>query len=133
MLVMADNDVGGAVTVLRRILESADNAAWLEILGVAFTDFESLGLPRDAADRTVWQTCQAADVVLITGNRSGGPHSLDQVIHELSDATSLPVLTIADQRRVTRDSAYANVTALRLLDFLERIESLRGTGRLFIP
>jgi hypothetical protein len=42
MLVMADNDVGGAVAVLRRILESADNAAWLEILGVAFTDFESL-------------------------------------------------------------------------------------------
>ena len=36
MLVMADNDVGGAVTVLRRILESADNAGWLEILGVAF-------------------------------------------------------------------------------------------------
>jgi hypothetical protein len=56
MFVMADNDVGGAVTVLRRILESADNAAWLEILDAAFTDFESLGLPRDAADRTVWQT-----------------------------------------------------------------------------
>ena len=65
MLVTGDNDVGGAVQVLRRILESADNAAWLEILGVAFTDFESLGLSRDAADRVVWQTCQTADVVLI--------------------------------------------------------------------
>jgi hypothetical protein len=32
MLVVADNDVGGAVAMLRRILESADNAAWLEIL-----------------------------------------------------------------------------------------------------
>ena len=30
MLVMADNDVIGAVQVLRRILESPDNAAWLE-------------------------------------------------------------------------------------------------------
>ena len=133
MLVMADNDVGGAVQVLRRILESPDNAAWLEILGVAFTDFESLGLSRDAADRIVWQTCQTADVVLITGNRSGGPDSLDEVIHRLSNATSLPVLTIADPRRVVRDSAYANEVALRLLDFLERIESLRGTGRLFLP
>jgi hypothetical protein len=133
MLVTGDNDVGGAVQVLRRILESADNATWLEILGVAFTDFETLGLSRDSADRVVWLTCQAADVVLITGNRSGGPDSLDQVIHDLSNETSLPVLTIADQRRVTRDPAYANGIALRLLDFLERIESLRGPGRLFLP
>jgi len=133
MLVTSDNDVGGAVQVLRHILESADNAVWLEILGVAFTDFESLGLSRDAADRAVGQTCQTADVVLITGNRSGGPDSLDQVIHELSNETSLPVLTIADPRRVTRDPTYANGIALRLLDFLERIESLRGTGRLFLP
>ncbi len=42
------------------------------------------------------------------------------------------MLTIADQRRVTRDPAYANGIALRLLDFLERIESLRGTGRLLL-
>jgi hypothetical protein len=31
MLVLADNDVGGAVVVLRRILESDEYAAWLEI------------------------------------------------------------------------------------------------------
>jgi len=105
----------------------------LEILGAAFTNFESLGLSRDATDRAVWLTCQAAEVVLITGNRSGGPDSLDQVIHDLSNETSLPVLTIADPRRVTRDPAYANRIALRLLDFLERIESLRGTCRLFLP
>ncbi len=133
MLVTGDNDVGGAMQVLRRILESADNAALLEILGVAFTDFETLGLSRDAADRLVWLACQAADAVLITGNRSGGPDSLDQVIHELSKETSLPVLTIADPRRVTRDPAYANAIASRLLDFLERMQSLRGTGRLFLP
>ena len=71
MLLTSDNDVVGAVLVIRRILESADYAAWLEILNDAFTDFESLGLARDASDRVVWQTCQAADVVLITGNRSG--------------------------------------------------------------
>jgi hypothetical protein len=133
MLVLADNDVGGAFAVLRRILESAEHTVSIEILGVAFTDFESLGLPRDAADRTVWQACQAAGAVLITGNRSGGRNSLDRVIHELSDEASLPVLTIADPRRVTRDAAYANANALRLLDFLERLDSLRGTGRLFIP
>ncbi len=133
MFVLADNDVGGAFAVLRRILESAENSPWLEILGVEFTDFEALGLPRDAADRTVWQACQAAGAVLITGNRAGGPDSLDRVIHDLSDDTSLPVLTIADPQRVGRDAEYANLAALRLLDFLQRIESLRGVGRLFIP
>src|SRR5262249_21155811 len=133
MLVLADNDVGGAVAILRRILESGEDAAWLELLDVVFTDFESLGLPRNAPDRTVWQACQAPEAVLITGEPSGGPCSLDQVINELSDETSLPVMTIADPRRVSRDSAYANACALRLLDFLDRIESLRGTGRLFIP
>jgi hypothetical protein len=133
MLILADNDVGGAVAILRRILESAENSAWLEILGVTFADFESLGLSRDASDRTVWQTCQASDTLLVTGNRSGGPDSLDRVIQELSNETSLPVLTVADPRRVARDPAYADAAALRLLDFLDRIESLRGTGRLFIP
>jgi hypothetical protein len=54
MLVLADNDVGGAVAVLRRILESPENAVALEILRVAFTDFESLSVPRNAADRPVW-------------------------------------------------------------------------------
>jgi hypothetical protein len=39
MLVVADNDVGGAVAVISRILELGENAAWLEILEVTFTDF----------------------------------------------------------------------------------------------
>lgn len=133
MLIVGDNDVGGAVAVLRRLLESSENGSWLDLVGVTFADFKLLGLPRDAPDRAVWQTCQAADAVLITGNRAGGPDSLDQVIRELSDNTSLPVLTIADPRRVLRDADYANSVALRLLDFLDRIESLRGTGRLFMP
>lgn len=133
MLVLADNDVGGVFAVLRHILESEENSSWLEVLGITFTDFEALGLPRDASDRSVWLACQAAEAVLVTGNRSGGPDSLDRVIHDLSDELSLPVLNIADPQRVPRDAAYASLTAFRMLDFLERIESLRGVGRLFIP
>ena len=133
MLVTADNDVVGAVRVLQRILQSAENADSLEIVGVAFTDFASLGLSRDATDRVVWQTCQATDVVLITGNRSGGPDSLDQVdTRPLERDESAR----ADNRRSEAghaDPAYADAIASRLLDFLERIESLRGTGRLFLP
>ena len=46
---------------------------------------------------------------------------------------SLPVLTISDPRRVIREPVYARECAISLLDFVERIETLRGTGRLFIP
>jgi hypothetical protein len=34
---------------------------------------------------------------------------------------------------VIRDPVYASECVLSLLDFVERIETLRGTGRLFIP
>jgi hypothetical protein len=133
MLILADNDVGGAVAVLRRLLETGERAEFSALIGVEFIDFESLGLPRDAPDRTVWQVCQAAGAVLITGNRASGAASLDQAIRELSGAASLPVLTLADPKRLLRDPAYAETAAVRLLDFLERIDSLRGIGRLFIP
>ena len=127
MLLTSDNDVVGAVLVIRRILESADYAAWLEILNDAFTDFESLGLARDASDRVVWQTCQAADVVLITGNRSGGPDSLDQVILELSTGMSLPVMTLADPQRISRDSAYGTKSpATCLISRSDRVSARNG-------
>jgi hypothetical protein len=48
-------------------------------------------------------------------------------------AYSLPVVTIGDPQRVIRDPAYARECAISLLDALDRIEMLRGTGRLFTP
>ena len=66
MLVMADNDVIGAVSALRQLIESA---AWRDLavgISLTFIDFESLSLAPTASDREVWQACQAADVVLIT-------------------------------------------------------------------
>jgi hypothetical protein len=71
--------------------------------------------------------------LLITGNRSSGEGSLDQTIAEHAGPESLPVLTIGDPRQVIRDPVYARECVLSLLDFVERIETLRGTGRLFIP
>jgi hypothetical protein len=133
MLVVADNDVIGAVTAMRRILESEDWAEYLSDLGARFTTFGELGLSSDAPDRVVWLTCQNADALLITANRAGDVDSLDRTIRELSEPTSLPVVTIADPQRVIRDSTYAEACALRVLEYLERIDSLRGVGRLFIP
>jgi len=133
MLILADNDVGGAVAALRRILESEEWAAFSATLALRFVEFVDVGLRRDASDRVVWQTCQEVGAVLITGNCASGDDSLEQTIQDHAGADSLPVVTIGDPQRLVRDRAYASECAMRLLDLLERIETLRGAGRLFIP
>jgi hypothetical protein len=133
MLIFTDNDVEGPVEALRRILQSGEWAEDWALLGVRFTSFEELGIPRHAKDREVYQTCLRVGALLITGNRAGGVDSLDQAIHELSSPDSLPVITVADAQRVVCERGYAEAAALRLLEFLERIDSLHGTGRLYIP
>ena len=61
MLILVDNDGGGAVTALRRILESAEWTEFSSGLDLHFVEFEDVGLARDAADRVAWQTCQVSD------------------------------------------------------------------------
>jgi len=133
MLILTDNDVIGAVRVFQRILESP---AWVDLttaLELQFIELKDVELPTDAPDGAVWQRSQAVGALLITGNRSSGEGSLDQTIAEQAGRESLPVLTISDPRRVMRDPVYARECAISLLDFVERIETLHGTGRLFIP
>jgi hypothetical protein len=133
MLILADNDVTGAVAVLRRTLESGEWAEYAAQLDLRFLRFADLGLLRNASDRSVWQACQAAGAVLITANRTGGDDSLERTLDELSGPDTLPVITLADPQRIFRDPSYAADSALQLLDYLERIHSLRGTVRLFVP
>ena len=133
MLILTDNDVIGAVRTFRRILESP---AWVDLaaaLELQFVEFKDVELPIDAPDGTVWQRSQEVGALLITGNRASGEGSLDQTIAERSGPESLPVLTIGDPRRVMRDPVYAQECVISLMDFVERIETLRGSGRLFIP
>ena len=133
MLILTDNDVIGAVRAFRRILESPE---WIDLtatLELQFMELKDVELPIDAPDSSVWQRSQDIGALLITGNRSSGEGSLDQTIADQAGPESLPVLTIGDPRRVIRDPVYAQECAISLLDFVERIETLRGTGRLFIP
>ncbi len=133
MLIRADNDVGGAVAALRHALDSPDWADLTAVLNLRFLEFEDPGLARDASDQSVWEACQAAGAMLITANRAGGKTSLEATIQDLSDAASLPLITIADPQRLLRDATYRESAVFSLLDYLERRESLRGAGRLFIP
>jgi hypothetical protein len=133
MLILPDNDVTGAVAILRQVLESPEWDEFSAALELTFLTFEELGLSRDAPDRAIWLACQRMSAVLLTANRSGGEHSLERTIDELRDATSLPVITLADPKRILRDGEYATNAAVRLLDYLTQIDSLRGSGRLFVP
>lgn len=133
MLILADNDVGGAVAILRRILESAEWIEFSQRLEIRFIVFEDVDLTRDATDRTVWLKCQDIGAILITGNRASGPMSLEQTIQDLASIDHFPVITIGDPQRIINDRAYARESAISLLDLLDRIEDLRGIHRLFIP
>ena len=133
MRVVADNDVIGAVAALRRLLESSEWLEYADDAGIEFIDFASLGLVPASKDPEVWQVCQEADVVLITGNRASGEGSLDDTIRDQGQPDSLPVMTIGDPRRVVEDREYAVACVTRLLDFVDRIDTLRGVGRLFLP
>ncbi len=62
-----------------------------------------------------------------------GPDSLEAVIRAENQPDSLPVMTIGDADRVLEDRLYAEKVAERLLDYLMRIDELRGTGRLYVP
>ena len=77
MLILADNDVGGAVAAMRRILESEEWAEFSATLVLRVVEFADVGLARDASDRVVWQTCQEVGAGLITGNRASSDNSLE--------------------------------------------------------
>jgi hypothetical protein len=114
MLILADNDVGGAVVALRRILESVEWATFSAMLDLRFIEFTDVGLARDASDPLVWHTYQEVGAVLITANRASGDASLEHTIPEHAGADSLPVVTIGDPQRVIRDPAYAQECAISL-------------------
>jgi hypothetical protein len=93
-----------------------------------------LGLRPTRPDVYLWRLCQERDIVLITGNRNKeGAESLEAAIAQLGTPESLPVLTIGEPNRIFSSREYAHQAAERLLEYLDGMESLRGTGRLFLP
>ncbi len=103
-------------------------------LGLSVASFPSLGLSYGASDALIWATCQREGLVLITGNRNKrGADSLEAVIQRENRADSLPVITIADPRRVLNDRLYAEQVAERLLEKLIAIDDFCGAGRIYVP
>jgi hypothetical protein len=132
--VMADHDVEGQVKILLRVLMSdVWRDFWID-LGYQIESFESLGIATNTPDVHLWRLCQERDIVLITGNRNKeGTESLEATIEQLGTPESLPVLTIGEPNRIFSSREYAHQAAERLLEYLDGMENLRGTGRLFLP
>lgn len=132
--ILADINVGKQRDAIISIWMSD---AWHDIwngLGLIVASFPALGLPDDAPDSLVWRICQREGLVLLTANRNmHGPDSLQGVIQDENQPESLPVFTIADATRVVRDRLYAERVAERLLEYLMRIDEVRGTGRIYVP
>ena len=132
--ILSDNDVQGHVSRLMNICQSPP---WVELwhdLGCVLCTFEDFDLPVDATDAAVWQACQDNDVLLITGNRNAaGPESLEVTIHQRNTPHCLPVLTLADPDRIQREHRYAESVVERLFEILIAPDTLRGTGRLYLP
>ena len=132
--ILADNDVEGHLATLAHFWSDEPwHALWSE-LGWSIETFASLGLNRDASDAEIWAVCQARGIVLATGNRNAeSPVSLEATIRRDNQPDSLPVLTIANPRRILSDRDYAEGVALRLLEVLMDVESFRGCGRVYLP
>jgi hypothetical protein len=131
---LADINIQGHVLILLQVWQSA---AWREVWDSLALDvyvFNRLGLPRDTSDARVWQECQARQLVLITANRNAeGPDSLESTLRTQNTPASLPVMTVANARRVQLEAAYASRVAVKLLEHFLDIDRFRGTGRLFVP
>jgi len=131
---MADHDVEGHVRALLRVLMSDEWRDFWEELGYQIASFESLGIAANTPDLHLWFLCQERDIVLITGNRNKeGSWSLEAAIEQFGTQESLPVLTIGEPHRIFSSNAYTYQVAVRLLEYLDDMDNLRGTGRLFLP
>ena len=134
-LLADENAVGQVEAVLAVCRGPALRDDWLS-LDVELLTFDQLGFALGAAvpDDALWLACQALGVILITANRNAaGPSSLGPTIAARNTADALPVLTLADARRIETDGVYRESVATRLLDILYDADLYRGTGRLWLP
>jgi hypothetical protein len=132
--ILADINVGKQRRAILRIWTSDTWRDLWDALGLRVFTFSRLGLSDDFPDSLIWRTCQREQLVLITANRNDdGPDSLETAIRSENQPDRLPVVTIADADRVLSDRAYAERVAVSVLDYLMRIDEVRGTGRLYVP
>lgn len=132
--ILADINVIGQVSYLVQQLQSPEWADFWDSLNVSVKHFADIGLHVASTDLEIWQACQAAELCLVTDNRNrDSPDSLEATIRAHNTATSLPVFTISDLAKFKSNADYRTRVIAVLIDYLQRIDSVRGTGRLYLP
>jgi hypothetical protein len=110
------------------------NDGWLDLIPIRFIFFNDIDLPIDSNDRFVWRLSQENRMILLTANRNmKGEDSLEQVLREDSTIDSLPVITIGNLDRFSKEPSYRSRCADRIIDIVLNIEDYMGVGRIFIP
>jgi hypothetical protein len=131
---LADVNIQGQVDLLVALMRAEPWREFWEELRLDYVTFNDVGLDPRATDAVIWHLCQQQDIVLLTNNRNDdAPDSLEATIRTHNTPESLPVFTLADAERVRHSRQYADRVIETLLDALMRIDSLRGTGRLYLP
>ena len=132
--ILADVHLSGPVDDLVREMQSEPWAEFWKYLGLALFHFDDVGLTPTSTDLEIWPRCQAEQLVLVTNNRNeDSPDSLEATIRQYNTPESLPVFTIGNLDSFRLSRAYAERVLKRLYEYLLDIESVRGTGRLFLP
>jgi len=116
------------------LLGKIANDGWLDMIPLSFIFFQDIQLPTDSNDRVVWRLAQQNRVILLTANRNmKGEDSLEQVIREDNTPDSLPVITIGNLDRFSKEASYRSRCADRIIEIVLDIENYMGVGRIFIP
>jgi len=116
------------------LLGKIANEGWLDLIPIRFITFKEIELSTDSNDRTVWRIAQENQMILLTANRNmQGEDSLEQVLREDNTPDSLPVVTMANLDRFSREPNYRSRCADRIIEILLDIDNYMGIGRIFIP
>lgn len=132
--ILADVNIQGHVDLLVVLMQAEPWALFWNHLHLTYSHFVDCKLALDAADSLVWETCQKEELALITNNRNKlDDDSLEATIRARNTPSSLPVFTISNIPHLRASREYADRVIEKLLDSLLRIDTLRGTGRLYLP
>jgi hypothetical protein len=133
---LADVNVQGHLSYLRRLLEVLDLWSVLAELHLDFVTFPDLQLSRNLDDRSLWNRCQEDGWVLLTENRNDeNENSLEATLGDSWRIGCLPVLTLANKGRFERSANYAKRVAIDVAELLLGIahEEYRDQPRIYVP
>jgi hypothetical protein len=133
---LADINVQGHLSYLRRLLEALDLWFIFAELKLKLMTFPELKLPQNLDDRSLWNHCQQDGWVLFTDNRNHeGPNSLEATLRDSWRIGHFPVLTLSNKSKFRHNREYAEQVAIDVAELLFGISQgeYRNQPRIWVP